>query len=94
MNILEIVGGITVGVGCGLMAALTLRTVYRSVRAVVLATDFTRWYWAQSRKYDASYRMKTPVRGYLHMIAEMYHYDVDVVRMHKNGARYQPFARV
>jgi len=90
----EIIGKITVGFVALVLLLVVAYNIYLVIRAVVLATDFTRWYLAQSKAYNPEYKMKHHVRGYLQIIGQMYNYSPDTTRIHKNGAVYKPFSRV
>lgn len=99
MNYLEVTGAVTLGFFAAIFGFTALYYLYRLLRAMVLSADFVRWYLAQSKLYDPTYRMKVSVvRAWLGQIPGMWNYgvysNITVTMTHNNGATYRPFAKV
>ena len=91
----EIIGKITVGFVALIVLGFIVYNLYNALRAAVYATDFLRWYIAQSKKTDPTYSIKTNIiSAWGQAFREVYGYNSSVKITHNNGAVYRPFAKV
>lgn len=91
----EIIGKITVGFVAVIFLGFIVYNLYDVVRTAVYATDFLRWYIAESKKTNPAYSMTTNIiSAWGQAFREVYGYNSSVTITHNNGAVYKPFSKV
>ena len=91
----ELIGEIAVGLVGVVILAIVAYNLFDVTRTAVMGTDFLRWYIAQSKKTDPTYKMKVNiVSAWIEAFKTMYEYGDETSITHNNGAKYKPFSRV